>query len=47
MAPPKQSLENGPSKLSLALGIGQAGLSGFGTYNELKAPKAYVPRNVV
>lgn len=46
MAPPKPSLEKGPSKLSLALGIGQAGLSGYGTYNELKAPQAYVPRNI-
>ena len=46
MAPPKPQLENGPSKLSLALGIGNAGLEGYGTYNQLKAPKAYVPRNV-
>ena len=46
MAPQKPRLESGPSKLSLALGIGNAGLSGYGTYNELKAPKAYVPRNL-
>ena len=46
MAPQKPQMENGPSKLSLALGIGNAGLAGFGAYNELKAPKAYVPRNV-
>ncbi len=46
MAPQKPQLENGPSKLSLALGIGNAGLAGFGAYNELKAPKPYVPRNI-
>ena len=46
MAPQKPQMENGPSKLSLALGIGNAGLAGYGAYNELKAPKAYVPRNL-
>jgi hypothetical protein len=29
-----------PSAGSLILGIGEAGLSGYGTYNSLKAPKA-------
>ena len=46
MAPQKPMMEKGPSKLSLALGIGNAGLAGYGAYNELKAPKAYVPRNI-
>ena len=40
VAPPKPVMQQGPSALSLAAGLGGAALSGYQTYNELKAPSA-------
>ena len=42
MAPQRPEMQEGPSGLSLALGLAGAGLSGFGKYNSLKAPKGFM-----
>lgn len=41
IAPPKPINTPGPSGLGLISGIGQAGLSGYSTYRELKAPDVF------
>lgn len=38
IAPPKPVMQQGPSGLSLLAGLGSAAVSGYGTYNDLKAP---------
>lgn len=44
MAPQKPEMREGPSGLSLALGLAGAGLSGFGKYTSLKAPKGFMDK---
>ena len=41
IAPPAPVMQQGPSGLSLLAGLGSAAVSGYGAYNELKAPPAY------
>lgn len=41
IAPPAPVMQQGPSGLSLLAGLGSAAVSGYNTYNELKAPPVY------
>ena len=42
VAPPPPTMQPGPSGLGLLAGLGSAAVDGYGTYNQLKAPPAYV-----
>lgn len=41
ITPPAPTMQKGPSSLSLISGLASAGVSGFGTYQQLKAPDPY------
>lgn len=43
VAPPRPVMNQGPSGLSLATGILSAGVSGFGAYQQYKAPDTVIP----
>ena len=43
MAPQRPVMQQPPSSIGLLTGIAGAALDGYGTYNSLKAPNAYVP----
>lgn len=44
VAPPRPVMQSGPSSLSLIAGLGSAAVSGFGTYNDFKAPQTAIPK---
>lgn len=44
VAPPRPVMQSGPSSLSLIAGLGSAAASGFGAYNDFKAPATEIPR---